>query len=295
LRRVWQYAILSPVDVQNPPPLNRLLKELSPGLLADTGWLQAHGVTRSLTHDYVRRGLLERVGPRLYRRTATEPTDTPRWEVAILSAQQLNNAAIHLGGPTALSLLGKSHYLQLGGEHRVYVYDPDHSAPKWLSSIPLTAQILKRTKSIFSDRDLGLEWRRIDLGTGRLGAQPVDPKVIEPWDHFLHLSGEERSTLEMMDEIPENISFEHADEIFQGLTTLRPTLLGQLLTSCSSVKAKRLFFFFADRHGHAWARRLDRDSVDLGKGKRQLVNGGKFDPTYQITVPAEFLNKEQTQ
>jgi hypothetical protein len=48
---------------------------------------------------------------------------------------------------------------------------------------------------------------------------------------------------------------------------------------------KRLFFFFADRHGHAWLKRLDRAPIGLGSGNRMLVRGGRLDPTYHITVP----------
>jgi hypothetical protein len=64
--------------------------------------------------------------------------------------------------------------------------------------------------------------------------------------------------------------------------------LQKLLEDCKSVKVKRLFFFFADRHNHAWLKRLDRSRIDLGKGKRMLVRGGKLDPTYEITVPEDL-------
>lgn len=292
LLSVYNYAILSPVNGQKTAPLNRLLKELPSGLLADTHWLKDHGLTRSLIHDYVKRGWLERLGARLYRRAGADASATTRWEVAVLSAQQLNHATVHVGGPTALALLGKAHYLRLTGEHRVYLYDPDRNAPTWLRSLDLSAEVLLRTKTLFSNKEIGLEWRRIDLGTGRLGAQPAEPKILDPWDHFLQLSGEERATIEMMDEIPETVSFEHVDEIFQALGNLRPALLARLLQTCTSVKAKRLFFFFADRHSHAWWRHVDRDSVDLGKGKRQLARGGKLDPAYQITVPVDFFDRK---
>ncbi|MDX2417448.1 MAG: type IV toxin-antitoxin system AbiEi family antitoxin domain-containing protein, partial [Xanthomonadales bacterium] len=53
-----------------------------------------------------------------------------------------------------------------------------------------------------------------------------------------------------------------------------------------------LFFFFADRHGHRWLKHIKRDKIDLGKGKRMLVKGGKLDPKYLITVP-EDLNAVQ--
>ena len=71
----------------------------------------------------------------------------------------------------------------------------------------------------------------------------------------------------------------------EGLSNMRPQQLQKLLTRCRSIKVKRLFFFFADRHQHAWLKRIDRAAVDLGKGKRMLVKGGKLDRAYKITVP----------
>ena len=71
----------------------------------------------------------------------------------------------------------------------------------------------------------------------------------------------------------------------EGLRTLSPRKLHKLLAQCRSVKVKRLFLWCAERHGHAWLKTLDRDDIDLGSGKRMLVRGGKFDPTFNITVP----------
>ncbi len=50
----------------------------------------------------------------------------------------------------------------------------------------------------------------------------------------------------------------------------------------------RLFFFFADRHKHAWLKQLSKKDVEFGSGKRKLVEGGKFDNKYQITVPEDL-------
>jgi hypothetical protein len=41
----------------------------------------------------------------------------------------------------------------------------------------------------------------------------------------------------------------------------------------------------SDAGNHAWLQKLDRAAVDLGKGKRMLVPGGKLDTKYNITVP----------
>src|SRR3546814_19099416 len=69
---------------------------------------------------------------------------------------------------------------------------------------------------------------------------------------------------------------------------LRPRLLTNLLDGCVSIRAKRLFLFFADRHDHGWSKHIDRQHIDLGRGKRQLVTGGRLAAPYQITVPATF-------
>ncbi len=76
--------------------------------------------------------------------------------------------------------------------------------------------------------------------------------------------------------------------IMQSAANFSPRRLQKLLADCDSVKVKRLFFYFADRHGHAWRKRLDKTAIDLGKGKRMLVRGGKLDPVYHITVPEDL-------
>jgi hypothetical protein len=51
---------------------------------------------------------------------------------------------------------------------------------------------------------------------------------------------------------------------------------------------KRLFLWSAERHQHTWLKKLDRKDIDLWRGKRMLVRGGKLDPTYNITVPGSI-------
>jgi hypothetical protein len=108
------------------------------------------------------------------------------------------------------------------------------------------------------------------------------------WDWPLTLSTPERAILELLDELPRRESFHQADKLMEGLVSLSPRRLQKLLEDCKSVKVKRLFFFFADRYQHAWLNRIDRDRIDLGKGKRMLVRGGKLDSTYWITVPEDL-------
>ncbi len=74
----------------------------------------------------------------------------------------------------------------------------------------------------------------------------------------------------------------------QGLATLSPRRLDEVLHRLKHVKAKRLFFWLAERQGHAWFKKLEPDSFDLGHGKRALAKGGKLYRKYLITVPEEM-------
>jgi hypothetical protein len=82
-----------------------------------------------------------------------------------------------------------------------------------------------------------------------------------------------------------------ADMMFEGATTLRPSLVMTLLSGCKNVKVKRLFLWFADRQQHQWFKRLKVSAIDLGSGKRAIAKGGKLDKKYLITVPAEYVNE----
>jgi hypothetical protein len=102
------------------------------------------------------------------------------------------------------------------------------------------------------------------------------------------VSTPERALLELLDELPGRESFHVVDKLIEGLASLSPNRLQKLLEDCASVKVKRLFFFFAERHNPAWLKRIEREAIDLGAGDRMLVRGGKFDPVYRITVPEDL-------
>jgi hypothetical protein len=99
------------------------------------------------------------------------------------------------------------------------------------------------------------------------------------------MSSPERAILELFDEVPQRETFHQADMLMEGLRNLSPQRLHKLLVDCRSIKVKRLFFWFAERHNHAWLKKLDRREIDLGRGRRMLVRGGKLDKKYNITVP----------
>jgi hypothetical protein len=88
--------------------------------------------------------------------------------------------------------------------------------------------------------------------------------------------------------VPGRETFHQADKLIEGLRTLSPRRTQDLLEECRSIKVKRLLLWFAERHGFRWLLQIKQGRIDLGKGKRMLVRGGKLDPKYLITVPEEL-------
>jgi len=270
--------------------LNHLLLSLPEGFLADSAWLQAQGLTRSSIRDYVDRGWLERIAPRVYRRPSQTNRASLRWDVVVLSLQKVMHKPLHVGGRTAVELSGYAHYLEAGQTSQVYLYGS--GLPSWLAKLPISAHFENRSSGLFANPNTGVEARRYDLRSGEAFGVSKDAESMSPWEWSLTMSAPERAILEMMDELPHHESFHQVDVVMEGLANLRPQLLGKLLQECTSVKVKRLFLWYADRHGHAWFKHVDLSSVDLGRGKRQLVPQGHFDPRYQITLPTELFSTE---
>jgi len=272
---------------QRTPRLKPLLERVPPGFLADTAWLKQQCIDRKGIHGYVERGWLERVTRGVYRRPlpqqATAAADTD-WQAVLLSLQWILEKDVHLGGLSALEARGHAHYLSLGGAGRVYLYG---DVPSWLRRLPVDAQFVVRSRSMFGADPLGIESTEPSPAQGiYLAGGPT----LSPWRWPMRLSSPERAILEALDELPDHESFHTVDVMFQGLTNLRPRRLMSLLQACRSVKVKRLFFVFADKHGHAWLKHIDKAAIDLGSGPRALVKGGTLHPTYRIYVPTELAS-----
>ena len=108
--------------------------------------------------------------------------------------------------------------------------------------------------------------------------------IRQPWGQWewpLMMSSPERAILELLDEVPQRETFHQADVLMEGLSNLSPRRLHTLLVACRSVKVKRLFLWFAERHHHAWLKKLDRKDIDLGHGKRDACEGRQAGPEVQ--------------
>jgi hypothetical protein len=280
LAKVYKSVILSTMDAQTSGKLNRLLAELGDTRLVSSRWLRAQGYSNSLVARYVGSGWLVSPARGVYMRMGGRL----QWEGVVRSLQVGEGVPLHIGGRFALALQGHEHYLRLGDAGTITLYGSERP-PGWLGklsleqrfeflgkgpfdlpAVPVTAEVSEKTLS-----EVGQAWHSASPG--------VDAFVC---------STPERAMLELCDGVSDAALVYEADALMQAMTTLRPQRVGLLLRHCRSIKAKRLFLALAERHRHAWLSHVSLDDVDLGRGKRALVPGGRLHPTYQITLPGDL-------
>jgi len=245
--------------------LNQRLLTAPAGAVLTVEWLEARGISRKLANYYVTSGWLQRVGAGAYALKG----EAPDWLGAVFGLQQRLGASSHPGGRTALELASSAHFLPLGDAAPVYLFArAGERPPAWFARCPWVGRI-RWVHSDFLPVDAG--WRAHTAGA-----------------FAIRISAPERAILEMLlHEVHDAEGYAHARLLFEGLGTLRPSVVQPLLESCASVKVKRLFLHLAEALGHPWFRELNLGRINLGSGKRALVPGGRLDPKYLITVPAE--------
>lgn len=193
-------------------------------------------------------------------------------EVVVYALQQFRNLDCVVRGLTSLELHGMAHYLPLSRNQIVRLYC-QRSLPKWINNFSQDITFNRHNSGeIFPS-----EKKNIELFT-----------TTTKWrmsSHSLITSSPERAMLEVSFDVPDKISFDHANELMQGMTTFVPQVVQNMLEQCSNVKCERLFLLLAERNHHQWISRINISKIDLGSGNRMLVKGGMLDKKYRITVP----------
>lgn len=262
-----------PTDVIRRKMLVRLLPE---GGIATRAWLIDKGFTRHALDNLVKSEQLTSVVPGVYIRPDTRPT----WQDLVYFLQTELGLNLTIGGLTALDLLGLSHYLPFASKKKIHLYGTD-ALPSWLTKLAIDAEFQWHS-------DWVLIGRR-QATTKNNSKQTLQTFTLtQPWKEGkggLVISSPERALLEVLCDVPDEISFEHADQLMQGMTSLSPRSLQALLEQCENIKVRRLFFWLADRQPHAWRDKLHPEKISFGSGKRMLVKGGTLDKKYNITIP----------
>lgn len=250
-------------------PTPSLSSLLPLGQLATRGWLLQQGLQVYEVDNALKAGRIVALARGVFARPDLPVT----WPGVAASLRSMSAEVVYVGGLSALVQHGLSHYASFATE--ICFYSP-LPKPSWLGR----ADIATKLDWVRTQRLWQLD---ADFQTKSLKEMPVH-------DGYWLLASPEQAYLELLALVPKKLSFELADNIMQGLPNLSPRRLDFLLNRCQHVVAKRLFFFFSERHQHAWRERLDAKNYDLGTGKRSLTTGGKLVREYQITVPRDLYD-----
>lgn len=250
---------------------------VSEGLVVSRKWLLAKGITEHGIDNLVKAHQLDIVIRGVYK----SPFIKVSWQSIVYSLQKIFNRNVVIGGISALEMEGFAHYLQLSRHKQIHLYT-DEPLPAWINE-------LSRDFSFTTHMQSSLQSR---AHTQNEFANILRANTVSfPWREEmpqLVISNPERAILELVADVPDKISFEHAEQILQGMTSLSPSKLQDLLMVCDNIRIRRLFLWMAERQNHPWFKKLSLESISLGSGNRVLVKGGILNKKYKITVPQEY-------
>ena len=253
------------MDRQNRSIINNLLINWPKNTVAVYAWLDRQGVYRQLAGTYVKGGWIERIGQGAFKR-AGESID---WSGGLYTLKTQSGMSVHPAGKTALQLQGNAHYLPANLKQAKIVLfgSKNEKLPEWFKT--------SKCEVVLRYVMTGLFGKNTGMGLTAYNSGNYEIKISSP----------ERAAMELCYDVPIRESFDELDQIMSGLATLRPRMVQELLEKCGSVKTKRLFMYLAEKHNHAWVKKLNLERVNFGTGKRSLCHNGCYDSKYKIVVP----------
>lgn len=248
--------------------INKLLKSQPSGAVFLSSWLSQNGFSSQLLNRYKKSKWLYSLGNGAWMRVGEKPT----YQGAIYALQHQSNATIHLGGKTALSMLGKAHYLELNKQQIILFGTTNEKLPTWFTKYQWGLKIHFYSTSFLPPK---------------LGLQTLETSSFD-----MQISNPSRAFLECLYLAPKKQNLVECYEIMEGLNNLIPKQVQYFLEQCNSVKVKRLFLYMAEKSAHQWFKHINTDNINLGKGKRSIIKNGVYISKYLITVPKELANYE---
>ncbi|MDL2283005.1 type IV toxin-antitoxin system AbiEi family antitoxin [Odoribacter sp. OttesenSCG-928-G04] len=250
----------------NQSKIKKLVQDYPKGLVLLSSWLVSNGYSYELQQRYRKNGWLRLIG-----KGAMLKLDDPFLLSGALSALQTQaNVNIHYGGRSALELQGKSHYLRLTSSSATLFAPGQTRMPTWFVENKWDVDYELFKTSLFHKDNIGL----VDYQDAQI---------------TIKISTLGRAMMECLSLCPDKFPLTEAYELIEGLTSLRPKQVQELLEECKSIKVKRLFLYFAERAGHSWFKYLDQTKLDLGSGSRSLTTGkGALIAKYNLILPKEL-------
>lgn len=248
--------------------LKNLLQIQPQGVVLTSAWLTQKGYSYGLLKKYRDHHWLESIGHGAMIRYG----DKVNYIGAVYSLQKQLDLSIHPGGKTALSLIGKAHFLELGRQS-IYLFGASkEKLPNWFVNHDWGVQIIFKTSS-FLPKNIGME---------EIEQNNIQIKIASP----------ARALMQCLFFVPREQDLVECYELMLGLNNLRPDRVQQLLEHSTSIKVNRLFLYLADKAGHSWMKHINHKKINLGKGDRNIIEKGAYVAKYGITVSLELEENE---
>jgi len=260
------------------PQIRQLIRQLvQDNLIVSRKWLLTKGVNEHTVDNLVKAGHLDIVIRGVYKSSLIKLS----WQNIVYSLKQIFGYNVIVGGLSALELQGFAHYLSLNPQKKIHLYS-DKQLPLWINTISEDVHFITHVQTELQSR-IHVQDDFSDVLRINTVDYPVRDGILP-----LKISNPERAILELLADVPSKISFEHAEQILQGMTSLSPSKLQELLMVCDNIRIRRLFLWMSERQQHQWFKKLNLESISLGSGNRVLVSGGVLNKKYKITVPKEY-------
>ncbi|MBN1181959.1 MAG: type IV toxin-antitoxin system AbiEi family antitoxin [Bacteroidales bacterium] len=252
------------MSTNNEIKIKKLIELHVPGTILLSSWLTKNGFSHDLQQRYRKSGWLESVGVGAFKR----PGEKVTWQGGIYSLQKQLKLPIHVGGLTALSMSGYSHYIRTDSE-RIYLFSPlQTKLPNWFK------------KKIANEPIMQVRTSMLKIETGLTEHETAQFQLTA--------STPERAILEALFLSPDKTDLIELFQVMSGLVNLRPAIVQYLLENCTSIKVKRLFLYMAGKINHHWYQFINLSGVKLGSGDRKLVENGVYNADFGITIPKEL-------
>ena len=224
----------------------------------------AKGLSRRHVYHYVENGLLQKVGPGVFRKA----NDEVPWSAVIRYLQVEESWPLHVSGRTALELHGHGHYIPMG-KIRIFLQSYEKGTlSKWVREFPFDYEFILKKSSLLDQENYLVE------------------KNIEGFP--IKIASRELAALELIEAFDLSHGLEEVANYLESLRSLRASYVQNLLENCNSVKVKRVFLYLVEKLELPFGKKLNFRKISLGSGKRVIVQDGEFNKKYQITVDRDY-------
>ena len=255
------------MDIVKGTKINQLLTNIDSSGLIFSSWLKSNGYSDQLQKQYRDSGWLVSLSQGvMYRAGSTLSA------YSALASSNLQTGSMHrIAAHSALEYAGFNHYVPMGKPTLMVALNPTKRRHAWMG------------KGVFD-----MTFRTFHTETF------PEPEVITNSTKYgiQYISSPEQAFLECLLLAPKYYDYIDLYYIMEQLTTLRADVVQRLLENCRNFSIKRMFLYMAEKAGHYWFEELNKEKIELGTSKIQLVHNGMYIPRYRITVPKALNDYE---